>query len=550
VGPECSNEELLNTIQMVQQCGSQRKAAKALGLSQSAVCNRVQQAEKKGLYFKPSGSIKSLEAKKAPLPAPGAKKVYYITCAQDKTRLHEEWWKNLLALVAEDKAELLISTFKYNKDAMGQRENSKFETREQELAALYPKEIIPYVCDERIDLAPNLTFCGELNITPTATNPLEGLENYTYRKSTIVPHPKFAMKPIPTVRGEGVKLMYSTGCVTRRNYIKRKVGFKAEHFHAYGALVVEIDDRGCWYVRQVEHGPDGAAHDMNRRAIKGKVEYQDPKRGGFVENIMWGDIHALKLDEEIAEISFGHDPNSMLEVLRAKSQCVHDLLDFSPRSHHTRRDPHEVYRSHIEGLWELTPELILTANALWNRIARSWCDTFVVNSNHDRHLDRFIKEVDWRFDPINAQMILALNLQTLKAIDLGIKLNLMQVALEYGYNKLEPRPEKSFVKFLSEDESLILLPKIDGGIEAGIHGDRGSNGAKGSLATFAKIDRKTNTADKHSGGIQNHAYQGGVTGKLDMGYNHGLSSWTHSHIVTYTNGTRAIYTLWKGKWRA
>jgi hypothetical protein len=45
------------------------------------------------------------------------------------------------------------------------------------------------------------------------------------------------------------------------------------------------------------------------------------------------------------------------------------------------------------------------------------------------------------------------------------------------------------------------------------------------------------------------AYGAGVTGKLDMKYNKGPSSWSHSHIVTYPNGMRAIVTMWDGRWR-
>jgi hypothetical protein len=36
------------------------------------------------------------------------------------------------------------------------------------------------------------------------------------------------------------------------------------------------------------------------------------------------------------------------------------------------------------------------------------------------------------------------------------------------------------VTFLAEDQSHIILPDIDGGIEAGLHGDRGANGSKGT----------------------------------------------------------------------
>lgn len=558
-----TDETLLKTVGAFLEEGSQGKAAAKLGIGQPAVSKHLKEAKARGLWREHGGSVEAFQSVQAPLPGKGKRRVYYFSSAQNNTKLHAEWWANLLALVKEDNAKLMISCFKYNKDAQGQRAASKsdaaagvysklkppqYTSRQEELEAEYPHEIVPFVCDDRIDIAPNLTFCGELNVLPTAMNPLEGLENYTFRRSTIVPHPKFAMMPIPTMKTEGVKLMYTTGAVTQRNYIKRKVGYMAEHFHTYGALVVEVDDRGAWYCRQIEQGPDGAAHDVNRRAINGKVEYQ-PVDGGFVEDICWGDIHAGKLDKKTAHISFGLDPNSMLEVLRPKSQHVHDLLDFSGRSHHTRKDPHEVYRSFKNGQWELTQELDLTADVLWNQIARPWCKTFVVNSNHDRHLVQWLKEADWRYDPANAKMILALNLLLLQSIDEDKLLNMTEEALKVGFDKIKA-PYGMPVTFLAEDESHIILPDIDGGIEGGLHGDRGSNGAKGSLETFSKLDRKTNTADKHWAGIKNHAYQCGLTGKLDQGYNHGLSSWTQAHIVTYTNGTRAIYSLWKGKWRA
>jgi hypothetical protein len=37
---------------------------------------------------------------------------------------------------------------------------------------------------------------------------------------------------------------------------------------------------------------------------------------------------------------------------------------------------------------------------------------------------------------------------------------------------------------------------------------------------------------------------------LRWDYTKGPSNWTHSHIVTYTNGKRTIVTIYNGKWRA
>lgn len=540
-----SDETLLATVRAVQEYGSQAKAAKALKLGQPTVSQHMKRAKERGLWREYAGQIEEFEAKAAPLPAKGKKRVYYLTSCQNNTKLHDDAWRNMMALREEDKATLLVSTFNYNKDAQGQRAMAKWESREAEMVACFPAEIRDFICFDRIDLAPNLTFCGELNVLPTAVNPLEGLENYTYRKSTIVPHPKLAMESIPTMKSEGVKLMFTTGCISRRNYIKRKAGFKAEHFHSYGFLLVEVDADGRWYCRQVIQGEDGSMYDMDRRAFKGKVT-----TGHRVADITWGDIHALKLDKAVAEVSFGHAKTSMVETLRPETQHVHDLLDFSPRSHHTRKDPHEVYRAFKNGHWELTAELKITADVLWNQIVRPWCETFVVNSNHDRHLERWLKEADWRLDPANAKTILALNLVVLQGIDADRKTNLTEVALHMGWDKIETDRPIGTVKFLAEDESHIILPKVDGGIECGLHGDRGSNGAKGTVSGIAKTDRKTNMADKHAAAICNHVYCCGLTGLLDQNYNHGLNSWTHAHIVTYPNGERAIYSIWKGKWRA
>ncbi len=540
-----SQDVLLATVRAVQEHGTITAAAIALGCGRSRVSERMTQAKAQGLVSEPGGTLKIFESKALKLPAKGRRKVFILTSAQNHTKLHP-CWTDLLALAKHDSAQIMVSVFKYNKDALGQRGAAKsdaYASREEELKAEYPREIIPYVCDDRIDLTPTITFCGELNVLPTATDPLGGLESYTYRKSTIVPHPKLALKCVPAMPGEGVKIMYTTGCVTQRNYIKRAAGYKAEAFHNYGALLVEVDAEGSWWCRQLSVGTDGAIYDLDRRVKGGVVT-----TGHRLENITWGDAHIYKSDKIVAGVSWGKTKDSIIEVLRPRSQHVHDLLDFGPRSHHTRKDPHEVFRSHMMGTWGVLPELKETARALWEDIARPWCDTYVVDSNHHRHLARWLKEVDWRDDPENARTLLEFNLRYLNAIaDQEPDFDLFEYAMRFcgGLNRACTN-----VKFLREDESHVILPKIEGGIEAGLHGDRGANGAKGTITGFGKMDRKVNGADKHAIAINNHAFFAGASALLNMGFNHGLSSWTHGHIITYANGTRAILSVWKGKWRA
>jgi hypothetical protein len=100
---------------------------------------------------------------------------------------------------------------------------------------------------------------------------------------------------------------------------------------------------------------------------------------------------------------------------------------------------------------------------------------------------------------------------------------------------------------LSLDESFLICDKK---IECGLHGDLGSNGSRGSANSLSKIGRRSNVGHSHSAGIWDGLYVAGTSTEFRMGYNHGPSSWTHSHIITYPNGKRAIITMFEGAWRA
>ena len=104
--------------------------------------------------------------------------------------------------------------------------------------------------------------------------------------------------------------------------------------------------------------------------------------------------------------------------------------------------------------------------------------------------------------------------------------------LKYKVNK------KLKAKWLKVDDSFLIA----GNIQNANHGDRGAHGARGSLRSFAKTGRKTNTAHSHQAGVIDGAWSAGVSGKLDMTYNTGMSAWSHSHIITLPSGKRQIIT--------
>lgn len=536
-----TDEELLERVDAyVANGGRQKEAAEALGLSHNRFSESIKMARERGMLPPIGGTVEAFKSITRPLPPKGKIKRYLLTCAQNHTKVHAPFWNNLLAMREHYGAELLVSTYRYNKTAFGNTKKAKDVDKRGELESEFAAEIIPYVCNDRVDLAPRLTFVGEVQIMPTARRPLTGFESYTHRKSTIIPHTTIQMQSVASGKDEGVKLLYTTGTCTQRNYIKRREGFRAEHFHNYGALLVEVNSEGHWWCRQVEQGLDGTLYDLNLKFKGGKLVSETARAAG----VTLGDIHALKVDPLVADISWRKEGN-LIDTLRPYNIHVHDLLDFSPNSHHTRRDPFDRYHYYTHhDRCSVVSELKLTADTL-SQMKRKWCRTVVVNSNHDRHLTQFLREIDWRQDFENAETILTLTLAALKSIrGRDDNFNMLEFAL--GLTGLKTA---DYV-FLREDESDVLLKHIEGGIECGLHGDRGANGAKGSSRTFANAARRTNTADKHYGAITDGNYQAGLSGMLDMRYNKGMSSWTQSHVITYMNGKRAIVGIYAGQWRA
>ncbi|MEL7166948.1 MAG: hypothetical protein AAGL96_15875, partial [Pseudomonadota bacterium] len=378
-------------------------------------------------------------------------------------------------------------------------------------------------------IAPGLLWVGDMNIIPTATDPLSGLDSFAGAPSCIFPHPQLAMKSVATAPGTDTKFLYTTGAVTLKNYIKRKAGLKAEFHHAYAALLVEVDRAGDWFVRQINADTKGVIHDLDLRVENGIVGT------GAVEVLTPGDVHGTEVDPVALETVWGD--GGLIDTLKPDHQVLHDVLNFGRRSHHN--SVFDMIAAHYNAKESVEGEIAETAANL-NRMVRPGTQTHVVKANHDEHFDRWVAEADYRRDPINAPFYLEAAGQKIAAIKRG-DLRTFDLA-EWALKRAGLAPE---VRFLSRDERLEIA-----GIRHDQHGDIGPNGARGSAMNIARTGEKSNIGHAHSARIYHGCYQMGTMSHLDMGYNQGPSSWSHSLIVTYANGKRSIITLKNGKWRA
>jgi len=511
--------------------------SREVGLARPNVRARLQ---KLGLYGKAltSGSIKPPSKKVAALPKSNNKKKYILTSAQNNTPLFEAFWAGLKTLSAEIGAQILVSRFTYNKNAYG-RMSVKPTTEETQDDLWYDPAIEPYLCDERLHLAPGLDWCGEMNILPTNPNPLSGLQSYTGRNSGIFPHAKIAMESVASGKFEATKFNYTTGACTQRNYIQKTAGQKAEFHHAYGALLVEVDASGNWFCRQLNADSTGTFYDLDARISGSSVTY-----GHRPEAINWGDIHVAEIDQGVKELAWGE--GGMLDALKPKLQVKHDILDFMARSHWDERDPHKRFQLFKQGKDSVEQEVREMGEFLsWAK--RPGIQTLTVDSNHHNHLARWLKEKNALHDPVNAHFWTKMQKRVYDSIDGNCgEPNYLEAAL------LEVKMHDALkdVRCLSEDESYVICESASDGIELGLHGDRGINGSRGTPRSFTRMGRKANTGHTHSAGIIDGVYTAGTCSLLTPDWVRGPSSWSHTHIITYPNGKRALVTMWNGKWRA
>lgn len=517
-------------------CGYNKDAAaKELGIPRSTLNSRLRTAEMKGYEVPSLGNEDARKPIIRELPKPGEVKRYLLTSAQNNTKLHMPTWRALHTLANHYDAEIMISRFMYIHSQEG---SAKVGTgkRGSERSAWYTPEIESHVSDEYVQLAPGLVWCGHVNISPTAEDPLSGLDSYSGRASSIFPHAKCAMKSVPTVKRDKAKFMWTTGAVTLRNYIQRKAGLKGEFHHVYGALLAEVDSDGHWWVRQVSSDRRGWMYDLD---IVAKPDGSVTKHAG-VEAIGFGDIHEDEIDPMVRKLAWG--PGGMVDTLKPRFQFIHDVIDFGRRSHHNRRSRHKRFKYFVEGRESVLDEVAGVANFL-KEAARPWSKLVIVRSNHDEHLERWLNETDWHEDMVNAEFHLELQTAMLKAIREGKELN----ALEWVCRK---KFGVKGVRWLKGDESYIICKDASGGIDMGMHGDKGSHGARASLKQFARLGRKVVIFHSHHCGIYGPAWQGGTSSKLDLDYNSGPSAWSHTHVLVHKSGKRQMVTMFAGRWRA
>ncbi len=455
---------------------------------------------------------------------------FLVTSAQNNTPVHAEFLKNLEAYAQKIDAKIIVFPFLYNKNG--------FQNGEAQDEIWYDPAVIKYMQSESAWLGDNAQVSAlAFNILPTVKAPLSGMrEAIGSAHAVIVPHATLAHECVPVLGaqyGRIVPQLYSTGTVTQRNYIQQQAGHKAENRHNFAALIVEFNDNGSHWIRQIETDETGIFQDLRNYVCESTVTDSN------IAVINYGDIHAEKIDETVAAMQWGGKsfndigPDySMLDYLRPAYQMAHDLLDFEALNHHNRENHYHMAENYFNDR-TVSDDLSDVSNIL-SSMSRAWCKTVIVRSNHDDALDRWLIDGKYepRKDPANALIYYQLQVAAYIAAKDGEKFDSLPVSLA-----LVEQIDVTNFEFLRASQSYIV-----NGVELGEHGHSGINGSRGSPKQFS--GSKCTTGHTHSSSIYGGCYTAGVSGKLAMGYNEtGASSWVHASVIQYVTGFRSVVHL-------
>jgi hypothetical protein len=370
---------------------------------------------------------------------------------------------------------------------------------------------------------------ADLDIRPYIADPLSGLSGLGAEecRSYIIAHTTQRMKTLPNEIGSHPRIQQCTGALTLPLYRNNKSGILGDKRHVIGAVIVDVavnkfipaavqsDTDGSFIYNGVRYNPDGTIETVRPEAIirgDDHVGFEDPKANSAV-------------DEIVAE-------------LMPKSIFVHDILDAASVSHHRERSiiqtlsvPHHIKTLELE-LAECRRFLQEI-----NRKKPKDCKIYIVPSNHNEHLHRYLDERRWVDDKMNIK----------KAAELFHHwINEGKDPLIYGVD-----PKEELGVWIRRGDKAIRIA----GVVVSTHGDKGPKGARGSIRGEYVSFGLSSAGHSHSPEKLGGATRVGTLSSLDLDYTIGApSDWAHAIEAIYKGRDgktplRQLMLVIDGEWR-
>lgn len=427
------------------------------------------------------------------------KKIFLITWAQNATKVHSAFWNNLKAYADFLDAEILVIPGRYHNLTGIMDNKTKYDSQEW-----WDTKVVKHLTLNRHNLNNGISILSDVKIQPTASSPLIGLEGMTASHSCVIGHPRLELKTVPVMEGDRPKILFSTGACTIENYSDSKAGKKGEFHHSIGFAIVEIKDNETYFFRQVGAKDNGDFIDLFFCAKNGEIS-----RENSVEACIMGDIHVSDCNPQVTDITL----NNLFQKLKPSKVFLHDIMDSKSISHHDDKDPFMLHKKELENTNSLQQELDNMIE--WLKPFQEY-NTYVVKSNHDIHVDRFLRENDFKKMSTYKNAIIYMELATAT-----LKGEANNGAVPYVINKTYPN-----IICLTDDDNVKVK-----GFLCSVHGHMGANGSRGSIQQYSRLSTKIVTGHSHSIGRIGGAVSVGTSTHLRLNYNKSFSAWINAHGI-------------------
>lgn len=447
--------------------------------------------------------------------------ILLVTSAQNTTAINYNLFDGMLELSKKYnelgyKTQIVVIPMRYRNPTSPTEDISKKNKSQQ----WWVDEVDSYLYYNKINFG-DTKIAADLHTTPTASEPLNGLNAIAQDMNLIVGHGRIHFNTVPRFRNDPLRAMATTGCLTVKNYSRSRVGDKSESHHSYGFCIVEKKkDSVCHMPRNVYADINGNFTDLSYKWKDGKLS-----KTKKAEAIILGDIHHKLLDEKVYKQTC-----KITKKIKTKTAVMHDLLDGynGNLNHHESKDLFLKRQKIVNGDWCIKTEIDAAVN-FPNKAQEEMGvkNVYVVHSNHDDFLDKMINEKDYKKDLWNSPAWLeyALIQQTV---------DLRPHGCIFGY--LVNKSANENVKYLSVEDSLRIK-----GIQVGQHGHKGTNGSRGTISQFKRLSTKKIHGHNHSPTIRDGVSSVGLTAIIKQYYTRGgLSTHANAHMFIFPNGKRQM----------
>jgi hypothetical protein len=412
-------------------------------------------------------------------------------------------YKKYLEDTLKRNVEIVVIPFRYKNPT------SVFLDKEYEK---WDTSLYPYLFMNK-QLINDYYILGDVKVQPTAQDPLSNLTQLGVGNNVILAHTKQHLKMIPNSLGP--KIAVTTGAITVVNYTDSKIGKQGEFNHILGFIYLDVKNR---IIRAISAEKNGNFQDINVYLDDGEIKYKK------IITIVFGDIHYGKENKSVYYNSI-----EFANKYKIQNIVLHDIFDGESISHHHDNLLLKKYFK-LKDNFTVKDELDVVVKKLieLHDMLKYDKKIYIVRSNHDEHLDKWINKGFASIDLNNLEHFADIIAQMIKNKKIDGALEL------YIKNELVKLKRKDVLKdlvFIDRRQPV----KIKGWLISE-HGDQGINGVRGSVAQYKKLSDKIIVGHTHVPMRYNNVVYVGCICDKNADYLKGISTWEYANAIILENG--------------